>query len=320
MARAQDYVLGHREAPPSEVGLLVLREDFGADAPPEEPPVEALDELRQAIIEANLVTSHLDTGRYLLRATDPDAAWTHVGEASRIQALQKARIERALALLGKAPGGEEPPLPPPPPYDSFGGTWGPEHGLAFDLYPNGEDGPHDGYRFTCPAAGTVTRYSFGPGPLGLVCTIDRGPGQVAVLSEAAATELAAALLLPEHLDALLALGTYMHIAVEQFDTPQRTPGGYPVRGIWIGHVHDGFATGRRQTGDDFCRCGRSGIEFPGVDAAHGHVCGTATAHLSPNGDVPGVEVARLLGFRPRVTRVPGPADYAAGRADRGKFR
>lgn len=222
-------------------------------------------------------------------------------------------------LVGKAPPGEQPGEPPPVAYDSFGGSWGAEHNPAFDLYPQGEEGPHFGYPFPCPAAGTVTRYSFGPGPLGIHATIDGGRGQAIVLDMAPTADTVQKLLLPEHVEAIRALGTFMHIAVLTFDQPQRTPGGQTVRAIWIGHCQDGFPVGGRSTGDLFCLTGRSGIEFPGVDAAHGHVCGTATGALSPNGDVPGIEVARLLGFNPRVTRVPGPADYQARKADRGKW-
>jgi hypothetical protein len=233
----------------------------------------------------------------------------------RIYAHAQAGLD---ALKGEAPP-VEPPAPPP--YDSFGGTWGAEHGQAFDLYPNGEDGPHGGYVFRCPAAGTVTRYSFGPGPLGLQCYMSTGRPPSGPASNEVTAVAVQMLLMPEHVKAITALGTYMHIAVLTFDAPQQTPGGQTVRAIWIGHCRDGFATGRRwQAGDPFCVAGNSGIEFAGVDASHGHLAGTATGTLSPNGDVPGVEVARLLGFRPRVTAVPGPADYAAQRADRGKFR
>jgi hypothetical protein len=195
--------------------------------------------------------------------------------------------------------------------DSFGGTYGPEHGLAFDLYPNGEDGPHKGYVFKCPAAGKVSRYSFGPGPLGSLRCYAETDGYVSVAMDVG--YLAGALLNDEQWDAIQTLGTYMHIAVLQYDVPQDG-----VRAIWIGHVRDGFVTGHREKGQDFCVCWNSGVEFPGCDASHGHVCGTSSGVLSPNGDVPGEPVARQLGFNPRVGYVPGPQQYATGNWDKGK--
>jgi hypothetical protein len=317
------YIASHQGHPPEGL-TAVLQADFG-DSDGGGGDTVDVDAIRT---EAEAIIAHADerdpASGILLREYPPYGLSRADAIAFCRQLADKWGLVRQHAAnvleLTDPKAGNGGGRPPPTTYDSFGGTWGPEHGEAFDLYPNGEDGPHYGYQFRCPAAGTVTRYSFGPGPLGLMCRVDDGASVLETDEAPNGGAFERRLLLPEHVQAITTLGTMMHIAVLTFDQPPRTPGGQPVRALWIGHCEDGFATGRRAAGADFCRCGNSGVEFPGVDASHGHVCGTATGQLSPNGDVPGVEVARLLGFNPRVVRVPGPADYQAGRADKGQFR
>lgn len=200
---------------------------------------------------------------------------------------------------------------------SFGGSY-PNHDPAFDLYPNGLCGPHDRVPLRAPAAGTVERYSFvmpldGGEPL---LEWDRGGGGALVRMPYAAFGA------PEHAHfetpcahAVETLGTQMHIAVLKLDTPLAV-GNATIKALWCGHV-DGASikTGRVAAGEVFARCGESGIEFGnGTEASHVHVCGSRSGALSPNGDVPGILVARAMGFNVRdVGRVPGPNQYFQGR-------
>jgi hypothetical protein len=321
--------------PPRVSGLVQLDADDVAGPPPAEGGNVAEATARFDAIQQECNRDGLRYHALDLSAIDPNthtkaqmhaAAMEYAAAFADIQSSLGLCYEHAAAgkaALGKVPEPGTPPPEPPVGYDSFGGTYDASHGLAFDHYPNGEDGPHFGTAYHCSAAGTVTRYSFGPGPLGPTCQIDDGEN-VEALSVMNASTFATMLLSPAQEDTIQTLGTMMHIAVLAFDQPQRTPGGQTVRAIWIGHVIDGFPTGRRAAGNLFAVCGRSGIEFPGCDASHGHVCGTATGQLTPNGDIPGVEVVRLLGFNPRVTEVPGPyspnGGYAGGGYDKGKPR
>jgi hypothetical protein len=299
------YLATHRHAVTGcREGALRLAADFGA---------EEGGTVDEAIARFEAIQAECDRDglRYFEPTADMDRQAMEAF-ARDIQASLGLIYEHA--EVGKA----SLKVPEPPTTDSFGGTYGgSEHGLAFDHYPGGEDGPHYGTAYHCPAAGIVSRYSFGPGPLDVQKEVG---GTVRVFSQADAASTVAAMLAPQQLDAITALGTMMHIAVLTFDQSQQTPGGALARAIWIGHVQDGFPTGRRAAGNLFAVCGRSGIEFAGCDASHGHLCGTATGQLSPNGDIPGVEVARLLGFNPRVTTVPGPQEYMTGQYDRGKPR
>lgn len=75
-----------------------------APVTPPEPEPDMLDpaiydELQNALVEASAITGNLDTARYQLRDSDPNGAWTYVGEGSRLQGSQAQRIRRVLELL-----------------------------------------------------------------------------------------------------------------------------------------------------------------------------------------------------------------------------
>jgi hypothetical protein len=320
-----EYLMSHRDFPVGvSVGIPRLRADFGGSPGPGPEPAPDVAALLQE------VQTLVDRARFETRAIDMEAAWSEVGVASVL-------LGQARDLLGSGPGPKPGPGPEPPPgpgpepspgTDSFGGSYGPEHDPAFDLYPNGEEGPHRGHVFRCPTRGRVEKYSVisplgsGPdAPLRVWWEPGDGTGR-----ELPAAEQRGVVYDLEQERALRLLGTQLHIAVFWPEQPLPLPDGRTLRVLWIGHVRSDVPVGPREAGDPLAVCWNSGIEFAVVnprtgqpiDASHGHVAGSATGRLSPNGDVPGLWVAQLLGYRPRVTRVPGPADYASGRWDRGK--
>lgn len=222
------------------------------------------------------------------------------------------------AALGSAPvpgppPNPHPPSPPTPQAQGFGGTYGPEHGYAFDWYPNGELGPHYGYLVDCPANGTVEKYSIMVGKnKELEVTLVQG-NKLKLLQELP-------YFLTPYEGRIDQIGASpMYICVFTPDQPVMVD-GYRVVRFWFGHVQDGFATGKRKQGDLMFRCGNSGIAMLPGEASHIHCCASATGSLTPNGDVPGSVAVRWLGFNPRVIWVPGPAHYASGGYFRGKAR
>jgi hypothetical protein len=91
---------------------------------------------------ADIATERVETGRLPLALEALQSVSTLAG--------------RALALVEPPPVPVPvpvpvPPTPKPPTTDSFGGSYGYGHDPAFDLYPNGEDGPHFGTPLYWPA-------------------------------------------------------------------------------------------------------------------------------------------------------------------------
>lgn len=253
------------------------------------------------------ILDRLNTARYELRESDPEAAWTYVGEAAR---LTENLPDDAVV----------PPPPPPPPVatmDSFGGTYDASHGMAFDLYPNGEDGPHPGFAFFCPAECIVERYAFQIGVAGKL-EVHHHTGSYAGKAINRNGELDELLRYYSDPMNLLAAGP-MIISVATPNVPV-TINGYRAVRFWYGHVQDGFGLGRRLNGDMLFRCGTSGLESLPGEPGHVHCCASATGQLTPNGDLPGIIAAKWVGRNPRVTWVPGPQQYMTGRYYRGKAR
>jgi hypothetical protein len=320
-----EYIRAHMGGPPD--GLAApLKPDFGQAEPP--PPEEAVD--------TEAIRAHCQHLRELVAQAQADRCPWGATKAIYQQSMAKIMdrdigpikdvADQIEELLGKAEGPVDPPPPPPTQYDSFGGSY-PGHDPAFDHYPNGESGPHGGHIYRCPVAGTVERYSFATplqGKAWVIIHQTQSVGRVATWEvDAHSTETNGEWvpLVTEAEQAIMrTLGTQMHIAVFRPAQPLTLENGQQCRALWIGHVAAGFATGQRAKGDPFAVCANSGVEFPTCDASHGHVCGSADGGLSPNGNVPGLLVARALGYRPRVTQVPGPNEYASGGWDRGKRR
>lgn len=294
----------------------------GSEEPPMDPRIH--DELVQAITEAGMVASHLDTGRYELRGTDDPAAWNYVGEASRIQQVQQERLLAVLDLLPKAdpPPPVDPPVEPPP--TGLGGVAVSYsgHAPARDLYLGYTDeqikwGRHDSLPIHAPVAGTVTRYAIGT-PLSDATAL--GLEYTANLFALADGWVCS---LP--VDQLHALGQTMYIAVLVYDTPIQTSYGL-VRADWAGHVRSNVKTGRVASGEVYAEVGASGIQFeqagvPHARAAHIHAAASSTGQLSPNGDVNGMAFAEVRGWKPLTWLGdvgPGPQDYLSGQFCAGR--
>jgi hypothetical protein len=269
-------------------------------------------EWQDTLMEAQRIVDRVrftdrDLGGYV-----PEQAWSDLGAVSDYIAQV-----RAMPLVAPPAPTPDPPTPKPPTTDSFGGTYDASHGYAFDLYPNGEDGPHYGVPLVCPVDGTVERYSIMVGASGKLeyrHEYGQDPGAVTNVLPALPDFLAH---YADRQDLIAA--SPMFIAVMTPTSPVVINGQRLVR-FWFGHVQDGFATGPRKAGDRLAYCGNSGIASLPGEASHVHCCASTTGTLSPNGDAPGELAARWLGFNPRVTYVPGPQQYATGQWFRGKKR
>jgi len=118
--RAVEYVLGHREEPPAP-GLLVLRPDFGAEAPPapgpEPPPADWVEQITAICAEVQ---------RLVQVAQEHRPAWDApymAYQAAMAQILDQdigpihdymAQILALLPKAGPVPGPQPPPEPQPP--------------------------------------------------------------------------------------------------------------------------------------------------------------------------------------------------------------
>jgi hypothetical protein len=253
---------------------------------------------------ADIATERVETGRLPLALEALQSVSTLAG--------------RALALVEPPPVPVPvpvpvPPTPKPPTTDSFGGSYGYGHDPAFDLYPNGEDGPHFGTPLYCPVDGTVERYSIMVGANGWLQMTRHGDNGVGIVLNDADWFA--------HYSTRQALiaASPMFIAVMTPNAPVVVNGQRIVR-FWFGHVQDGFATGQRKAKELLALTGNSGLASLPGEASHVHCAASSTGALSPNGDLPGILMAKWLGFNPRITRVPGPSDYATGKFFRGKLR
>ena len=309
---ASGYVGGHLVAlPGQDFGRVVMAPDFGqgTEPIPEPPPAGAtVDELLaevQSILDD--VRYHARTPAGIVSETD----WSRLGSAADY--VQQARTR----LLDRPPPAPQPPPGPQPPppqtgIPSFGGTYGPEHGLAFDLYPGG-DHPgalHHGVPLLCPVPCTVERYVIMVGMAG-------GVRIEAAVMPNSATLLALAEYYEQRLE-LLAQSP-MVIAVATPHAPAIIDGQRAVR-FWFSHVQDGFVVGQRQAKNVIALTGNTGIASLPGEASHVHCAASSDGVLTPNGNLPGLLAAKWLGFAPRVTYVPGPVQYSQGGWYRGKPR
>jgi hypothetical protein len=190
MPGARDYLLTHREPPPA-VGLLVLREDFGAQpapppepVPPPEPPPppdwvrqidEAAAEIQRLVAQAQADRCPWDASkatyqRSMAQIMDHDIGPIH-DWAAQIRALLPKAGEPAPApppSPAPPPAPAPPPSPPPARVLGFGVSYQ-GHDPAVDCYPGLTDeqrewGPHHGIEIAAPAPGRVEAYTF-PTPL-----------------------------------------------------------------------------------------------------------------------------------------------------------
>lgn len=295
---AHEYVTSHQRTltPKTRSGLLQLNvDDFGGNTGSVD-----LDEAKRL---CDAIQAECD--RDGLRYYDVSPSDTRMDVEAFARDIQKSLglvYEMAgqirAALTGTVEPPKEPPTNPGPTTDSFGD---PNHQLdqpttgAMDLYPNGELGPHDGFRLKAPWAGTVQPY--------------------AVMGPADAHEWN-----PDDLST--PQGTAIWTALYRPDQPVPLRDGRSVRLIGIAHAKS-ITNGRVNPGDVVCECDSTGIEvFASSQPAHMHIFATQMGNIPPNavGDVQALLVVEALGFNPRLTRCPGPSGYQSGMYWRGKQR
>jgi len=160
-----------------------------------------------------------DSARYILRATDPDAAWTWQGECCRLLAEAIPQVE---ALEG-APA--PPPEPPPPLTESWAHLLSDAPGLAgYQKWKPGSTGcdlfVKRGTRVKAPIAGVMTFQQVPGGPMPI--------GEMRIVAQDGSTVRF------RHVSALLATGTTVAVGqdVAQVNDPSmdllRWPAGYPT--------------------------------------------------------------------------------------------
>lgn len=90
-AECEQYVASHMGAPP-DGKTSRLTADFGEGEGPPPMPEPPDDDIAQAASELEQAISHLDVARYIYRDSDPNAAWTWVGESARIMGVARERL------------------------------------------------------------------------------------------------------------------------------------------------------------------------------------------------------------------------------------
>jgi len=282
-----------------------------APVPPPPDPEPDVSDVDQAGREMDAAMALLDAARYDLRDTDPDAAWTYVGEASRIMGVARDR-------LPKVPPAPDPPSPgpEPPPVPVLSGVYGTYsgHGLAQDLYGGTTDeqvqwGPHHGLPLVAPVDGRVELYQIGT-PLSAQTGLAAFDPVYRVNWHALSDEWVCRV--PPHLGAQV-----MYVAVF-WPTGPLWLNGTRCGHLHYGHVRSNVTTGSVAAGQPFATTWDSGIRFENAGitnarAAHTHCCAGAGTTLSPNGDLDGRLAVLAQGWSVTDLRsIPGPSDYQSG--------
>lgn len=263
-----------------------------------------------------VVRDRLDVARYDLRATDVDAAFSYVGEASRLLTL----------VIDAQPIDPPPPLPTPPAIHGVAVTYA-KHDPARDCYLGYTDaqvawGPHHGIPFIAPCDGVVSLYRFPtPLPASTLGLHNQHKDYLAYLGQHQAIFGGPFRCSMTEAD-LVATGQTLYFVLFAPNAPLAG-----LKALWFGHARGNARLGPVKIGDWFGESWDSGIRFeaggvPDARAAHVHCCASTTGQLTMNGDVDGLRAAAAMGWHVEFigSNGPGPDQYYTGAYTAGRLR